>query len=239
MSAVTPGITSSELRASIDSKAPLARAANASPGVNINTTGHAGINLAVNKPLATLRLNVPYYSQLDPQWADSFTVGYSHNIGCLITSISMVLAYYGCLDDNRQPVTPATLYKYLQDRNALSTGGAVLPCDFTFGGNTYRRNKGKPIQLTALNDALLEQLTSKMPALVTVIQQNGKQHHVVVVGLLSDGTHLMNDPGRASGMGDGADSDGAVLTGDIILEPTNKAHSKRYRPESVDTIDLV
>jgi peptidoglycan hydrolase-like protein with peptidoglycan-binding domain len=160
----------------------------------------------------------PHFSQGDSKWG-SRELGSSSSIsakGCAITSVAMVLKYYG------RNVNPGTLDRYLDandgyDKNSVKWGVSFkcgesedLP-EITF--SKFERSKAN------FASVLDDRIKNNLPTIAQVdygSDANTKGNHfVVIVGRTKDG-YIMNDP--ATRRGDGASDPRA----DNIVETTRR-----------------
>lgn len=175
---------------------------------------------------------VPHYSQGDSRWGAS-TLGNKKTIkqaGCAISSISMILSYYG------RDVTPAIMDGYL-DKNHGYSGDSVnwdvaFKCGEEKNGVKF---SGRKIVSGGFDAVLDVRIAANKPTLARV--DYGKDsdstynHFIVIVGRTKDGFHIMNDP--ATREGDGASNP----TSENIVERTTR--SKGYRIVSLDVFDTL
>jgi hypothetical protein len=214
------------------------------PSGPASDTQHLNVNLV---------LDVPYYSQMDATWSVDFTDDSGYNYGCLITCMAMILAYNDCMDSAGLLVNPDSLYNYLVANKGISWENLKSDVIYTFGGKSYQRNQGPSADTETLNSALYDELLAARPAIAHVTTAVGHSHFVVVVGLLSSGEHLMNDPGRTPTpitvnkkagtvryRGDGSDQKQSMSSPfpDTILERASgkKLGGQGYKLVQVDTV---
>lgn len=127
-----------------------------------------------------------YLSQRDERWAGSLIGNSSANIfnvGCFITSISMVFRAYGY---DMTPVTLAT-------RGELFVPGSAdmyHPSNFNGswpGGKTYRNISGR--------DAVASMVNNGVPVIAEVFaSESPTGRHYIVLKRVEDGDFIMNDP---------------------------------------------
>lgn len=141
--------------------------------------------------------NVPCFSQHDPLWAcdqlgynEDWTMGVcatkpdTQSGGCAVTSVAMVLKYFGVNTD------PGQLNQWLKD-NAGFTGAQIYWA--------IAANIDSSIEFTARIDSTdWNRLRSELDAgYPVVLQVNNGGHYVVATGY-SGNTYYINDPGYSS-----------------------------------------
>lgn len=176
---------------------------------------------------------VPHFSQADAAWG-SHTLGNSATItqaGCAMTSVAMVLKYYG------RDVDPGTLDAWLDTNSGYS--GDALRFDKAI---TFHEDQSDPKlkyerrDLTAEADyrPIIEQRVQQDLPTILGVHYAGRQgtstdHFVVVVGLTEDGKFIINDPGTRNG--DGASDPSA----DNVIQTTTRHGG--YQIRSLRLID--
>ena len=88
---------------------------------------------------ASVPVERPFFSALDPTWADDpiidedgVTQGTIRTIGCVMTSATMVLKYYGVDTD------PGQLNSWLNENDGYASGGSLYwnkPAEYSNGKN--------------------------------------------------------------------------------------------------------
>jgi hypothetical protein len=175
---------------------------------------------------------VPHFSQADPAWA-SRILGNRRTIsaaGCAITSVAMVLKYYG------RDVDPKILDEHL-DNNSGYQGDAVVwdvafRCGAVAGGVTFSSRR---VVTSNFKTVLDERISQNKPTIARVdygTDDDGLYNHVVViVGRHKDGHYIMNDPASSAG-------DGVADPSDInLLEKTTRKSG--YTLTQLDCFDPV
>lgn len=153
-------------------------------------------------PAGLIRRNgeaVPYYAQFDPRWK-SRRLGDSSSIsaaGCAVTSLAMVLAYYG------RNVDPGKLDAFL-DQNKGYDGNSVYwqrALDYrpTGTGPGLRYVEKRDGSAATLIPEIDRRLDRGQPTIAKVKYPGSNSHFVVIVGRNSAGEHLINDPGVSAG----------------------------------------
>lgn len=176
-------------------------------------------NISVEKLLTNSLLQVPYYSQNDPQWGPS---EYDHassvsvlpptmdRWGCAVTSAAMVLNYHGMTEfTNNTKLDPGTLNNWLKTNNGYLTGTSSnggyaylsWPAISKLTQDLYSAGKA-PIKLmhqrhypSATTTAQLkDDLTvQNIPNIFQVQNASTSGHFVVATGLTNTG-YTLNDP---------------------------------------------
>lgn len=175
---------------------------------------------------------VPHFSQGDSAWG-ARTLGDSATIsakGCAITSVSMILKYYG------RSVDPKTMDEYLDDNDGYSGDSVKWEVAFKCGEVEGGVKFGARTTVTSNFKATLDQrITDNKPTLARVdyaSDSDGSYNHfVVIVGRHKDGHYIMNDP--ASSGGNGASDPSDV---NLIEKTTRKSG---YTLVQLDIVDPV
>jgi len=175
---------------------------------------------------------VPHFAQADPAWG-ARTLGNKRSIsaaGCAISSVAMVLKYYG------RDVDPKQVDEHL-DSNSGYVGDAVVwdvafRCGATAGGLSFASRRVVTSNFKATLD---ERIGQHKPTIARVdygTDSDGLYNHVVViVGRHRDGHYIMNDPGSNAGNGATDPSDA-----NLIEKTTRKSG---YTLVQLDLIDPV
>lgn len=164
--------------------------------------------------------HVPHFSQGDAQWGDE-TLGENQTIsgaGCAMTSVAMVLAYYG------RDITPLSLDNYLDDNNGYVGDNILwataLEAGAVAGGPTLTVDNHNFTDAAQFADTLNERIDANLPTIAQVDYDDDADvvgdHFVVIVGRTEDGEFIMNDPATAAGDGSSDPSD------DNIIERTSR-----------------
>lgn len=187
--------------------------------------GDSGLSTAIGPPqLITYNgQRVPFFTQFDATWGTR-KLGSNKTLsaaGCAITSIAMILKYYG------RDMDPKKLDEYLDDHNGYSGDNVVWATALKAG-----EVAGKP-KLTLTNaffsdsaqfaTVLAQRIAKNWPTLAHLdygsdVNVTG-DHWVVVVGRNANGNFIINDPGTSQG--NGAANPGQKIT--IIGESTRKS----------------
>jgi hypothetical protein len=160
----------------------------ASPKPVPSLTGHSGAQIIRRGGKV-----VPHFWQGDRRWG-ACSLGSSNMgcVGCAVTSMAMVLAYYG------REVDPGKLRDFLR--------GSACPLDWRaacqYPGGTRLRMEWHENPSTR-RKRIVERLHKGLPSIVWVDYKNGAagDHFLVIVGMASNGHFLMNDPASPSGNG--------------------------------------
>jgi hypothetical protein len=151
-------------------------------------TGHGGALLARRGGKA-----VPHFWQADPRWGGC-SLGSSNMgcVGCAVTSMAMVLSFYG------RDVNPGKLRDFL--------GRAACPLDWRAacaypGGPPLRMEWHE--EASTRRKRIVQRLNKGLPSIVWVDYKNGAagDHFLVIVGMMPNGHLIMNDPATPSGNG--------------------------------------
>lgn len=136
---------------------------------------------------ADVQLDVPLYGQRDPVWAEdklgkcATTLGKE---GCAVTSVAMVLKYYGIQTD------PKDLNNWLNNTKGGYSKGCLINWKIAAG-----RSAGT-VTWEGRGSANLEKIKSELdngyPVIAQVVMSKS-QHFVVITGY-SDNTFYINDP---------------------------------------------
>jgi hypothetical protein len=175
---------------------------------------------------------VPHFSQGDSAWG-SRTLGSAATIsakGCAITSVSMILKYYG------RSVDPKTMDEYLDDNDGYSGDSVKWDVAFKCGEVEGGVKFGALTSVTSNFKATLDQrITDNKPTLARVdygSDDDGTYNHfVVIVGRHKDGHYIMNDP--ASSGGNGASDPSDI---NLIEKTTRKSGYTLVRLDIVDPV---
>ena len=142
------------------------------------------IGCLLSTSLATF--NPPVYKQYDPLWAND-TIGFSNStiqqVGCLLTSVTSILAGEGILINNEVP-TPPILNGWLKDNNGYVDNDdfvwdSVSPFGVEFLGF-----------VTTPGDIIAALQVGKIP----VLNVHAGRHYVLCLGTNGIGFNVM-DPG--------------------------------------------
>lgn len=174
---------------------------------------------------------VPHFCQGDSRWG-SATLGSSDSIsasGCAISSLSMVLKYYG------RDVDPKKMDKHLDDNDGYVGDGVKWGKAFDYGKQSEADAFGyaswkapgqtlKPGELEKTVDEMRAEIRRRIDRQIpTILHVDYKKdndtsgnHFIVAVGYTPEGDIIINDP--ASGSGSGADHPGK----DNVLETTTR-----------------
>lgn len=147
---------------------------------------------------------VPHYWQSDPKWGGC-AVGGGRSlacIGCAVTSIAMVLRYYG------RNVDPGSLNNWLASNNGYSGSCVIWSQVFRAFDNQGQRlvlNNHMFTDRTKFRSILYKRIEKGIPTIVDIDYGRDADtvgnHYVVVVGRTADGSLIMNDPAAAAGNG--------------------------------------
>ena len=158
---------------------------------------------AVAADTAIPNLDVPFFSQIDPEWATMpLFAGCTDSIGshgCALTSLAMVYAYYGIdlLVADGAGMSPAVLDTWMSDHALYWSDCDVrwdeLPTDKNGRGVVSK----KPVALPASWRQLVDgELASGRPVIARVqyTDSGTYPHFVVITGKTDVGDYLINDP---------------------------------------------
>lgn len=164
---------------------------------------------------------VPHFFQGDPRWSGQ-RLGASSSIGskgCAISSVAMVLAYYG------RAVDPLVLDGHL-DRNRGYSGNSVVwqtafDCGAGAGSPALRVRQHAFKEAAQFARVLNERIEADLPTIGEVDYEQDPgvagDHFLVIVGRNAAGEFLINDPGTARGNG----AAGTVPEGILERSPRN------------------
>ncbi len=150
-------------------------------------------------------LDVPLFRQTDSLWAANklgtctSTIG---TMGCAVTSMAMVHAYYGIsvqgrstggYNDSGWGMSPAILNYWLTYRKS---GGFTNGCEINW------RAQPSGMTLLGILSGTRAQITSELelgrPVIAWVTSSTQPMHFVVITGQKSDGNYYINDPGSTA-----------------------------------------
>jgi hypothetical protein len=148
---------------------------------------------------------VPFFKQFDESWKARI-LGTRRTIkraGCAISSIAMILAYYG------RDMDPGKLDEYLDENDGYVGDNVKWAVAFNAGsGNNSPNITLAQPRFTKKNDfetKIDERITRNWPTLVHVDYGADRglvgDHWVVIVGKSHDGHFIINDPGTSQGNG--------------------------------------
>jgi hypothetical protein len=147
---------------------------------------------------------VPHFWQANPQWGYS-SVGNGREmafIGCAVTSIAMVLRYFG------KNLDPGMLNNWLGKNGGYCGSAVVWHQAFQAHPNEGQKLIIKDTmyrERSNFRKILYHRIKNHIPTLVDVDYGRDRDtegnHYVVVVGRRPDGSLIMNDPATPSGNG--------------------------------------
>lgn len=142
-------------------------------------------------PQSSVILNVPFFSQVDPQWSNEilgpgpYTIG---SDGCTMTSASMVIAMFGF------NINPSTYNTWLQNHDGYTSESLFYWSKIGEYTNNIVRDAGP-------GGTVIDELNRGYP--IVAETDYYEQHWVVIVGYEDDGqgniSYKINDPLQSSG----------------------------------------
>jgi len=147
----------------------------------------------VPPPVERIILSVPFFSQQDPRWENKFLDHSSASIGiygCALTSLSMVLRYFGMDTD------PNNLNDVLTAISAIDTDGNIYfeKVPLVLPDKVLKYWK---LDTPSMNDTALATITSQLkqrnPVIAEVRTPNGTPHFIVIYGKVG-GQYVFHDP---------------------------------------------
>ncbi|HET9849940.1 MAG TPA: C39 family peptidase [Candidatus Dormibacteraeota bacterium] len=155
------------------------------------TAAGVAFTAGVSGPLAASAdstMTIPVMGQQDPAWAGAplgtsptDTIG---SAGCVITSVTMMLRYYGINTD------PGAL-------NAWLTGNGGYAFDDALVWDSITTYSGGRVTFSGWLGADLGTITNELDAgrpVVAEVRLDGNQHFVLLTGYSQDGGFVINDP---------------------------------------------
>lgn len=148
---------------------------------------------------------VPFFKQFDAAWGTR-KLGSSSSLkaaGCAITSVAMVLKYYG------RDIDPGKLDEYLDNNGGYSGNSVKWDVAFKAGSSpgkaslqiTNHAHRDKSQFTSVLNDRIARNVPTIAQVDYGSDTDTDGNHFVVIVGRTEAGAFVMNDPGSSSGDG--------------------------------------
>lgn len=148
---------------------------------------------------------VPFFKQFDEDWSfrklgTNKTIG---RAGCAISSIAMILKYFG------RDMDPGKLDQYLDENNGYEGDNVIWATAFKAGWETglptIKLTQYKFINKDQFEKILDDRIEKNWPTLAHIdygADNNlGGDHWVVIVGKSPNGHFIINDPGTSQGNG--------------------------------------
>ncbi len=166
-------------------------------------------------------MTVPVMGQQDPAWGGAplgtSTTDTVASSGCAITSVTMLLRYYGMHTD------PGALNAWLTANGGYAFDDSLVWASIT----SYTGGRVAFLQWTGADLGLIQSELDAGRPVVAEVQLNGNQHFVLITGYTGDGGFQINDPWFADSV-NFSDRYGDPATGVVSIRtfiPANPAGS--------------